>query len=157
MVLAVLALDDREIGKGVEHRGARLVAHRRVAEAHAQRLALARHAAMADVLLAQRAARFGGEALDALGDRRLHVDLQQEVHPAAQVEPEVHGQRAHRGEPVGRGRQQVERDDVGRVLRVGVERAVDHVARLELGVGVGEPHAHAGRIEDRAGVLDLFF
>ena len=29
----------------------------------------------------------------ALGERRLHVHLQQEVHAAAQVEAEVHGQR----------------------------------------------------------------
>ena len=79
--------------------GHRLVAHRPVAEAHDHRLALARDAAVLDALVAQRAADVVRERFHLLGERRLHVHLQQEMHAAAQVEPEIHRQRADRGEP----------------------------------------------------------
>ncbi len=46
-----------------------------------------------DVLFAQQRADVGGEGLEPLVDGGAHVDLQQEVHAAAQVEPEIHRQR----------------------------------------------------------------
>jgi hypothetical protein len=58
-------------------------------------------AAVADVLVAQQAAQVGRGRVEPLGQRALHVDLQQEVHAAAQVEAEVHRQRMHRGQPGG--------------------------------------------------------
>src|SRR5438552_18654518 len=58
----------------------RLVAGGGIAEPHAQRLAFAGDAAVPDVALAQLRAQVAGEALQALGDRRLPVHLQQEVH-----------------------------------------------------------------------------
>ena len=41
---------------------------------------------MAQVLLAQQGAQVPGVGVEPLGDRRLHVHLQQEMHPAAQVQ-----------------------------------------------------------------------
>jgi hypothetical protein len=109
---------------------------------------------VADVLVAQQRADVAGEAFQALGERRLHVHLQQEVHAAAQVEAQVHRQRADRGQPPGRRGQQVERHHVGRVGGIGVERLVDRVLRLELGIGVGEAEAQAVGVHQRAGVRD---
>ncbi len=68
-----------------------------------------------------------------------------------------------RGEPRGRCGQQVEPHHVAHVRvvlgrglrrRARVERAVDQILGPELGVGVGEAHAHAGRVEARAAVRD---
>ena len=69
-------------------------------------------AAVLDALLAHQRADVGRVAVGGLVERGLHVDLQQEVHAAAQVEAEVHRQRADRRKPVRRRRQQVQRDDV---------------------------------------------
>ena len=55
-----------------------------------------------------------------------------------------------RGEPGGRVRQQVERDGVGGVRRVGVERLADDVLRLQLRVGVGEAHLDAVGVEEQS-------
>ena len=52
----------------------------------------------------KRRADVAAERVEPFGERALHVDLQQEVHAAAQVEPEIHRQRADPGEPVRRRR-----------------------------------------------------
>ena len=86
------------------------------------------------------------EGLEPLVDRRAHVDLQQEVHAAAQVEAEVHRQRMQRLQPGGRVRDQVQRDDVGRIVGIRIQRSLDRVLGLQLDVGVAEARAHR-RIE----------
>jgi hypothetical protein len=111
---------------------------------------------VADVLLAQLAAHVRREVLDALEARGRHVDLEEEVHAAAQVEAEIHRQGVDPGEPAGRRRQQVERDGVGAFVGAGVERALDQVLRPELRVGVGEAHLHAGRVDLGAAVVNGF-
>jgi hypothetical protein len=122
------------VAEDVARRGLRL----RVAKAHHDRVAVAGDAGMADVLVAQQRARVAGQGIGLLGQRRLHVDLHQEVDAAAQVEAEVHRQGMQRGQPLGRAREQVEGDDVGRVLGVGVEGGAERVLGLALGVEVGE-------------------
>jgi len=97
---------------------------------------------VADVLVAQDRAHVAGGRVGLLGERRLHVDLHQEVDAAAQVEAEVHRQRVQHRQPARRARQQVERDDVGRVVRVGVERRRERVLGLALRVEVGEARLH---------------
>ena len=77
-------------------------------------VAFARDARVLDVLFAQQRADVGAVAVGGLVERGLHVDLQQEVHAAAQVEAEIHRQRAEAREPARRRRQQVQRDDVVR-------------------------------------------
>jgi hypothetical protein len=79
------------------------------------------------------------------------------MHAAAQVEAQVHRQRTDRRKPRGRGRKQVQRDDVRRVRGIGIQRLVDQVLRLELGVGVGEANADAVRIEQRLRVRNARF
>ena len=111
---------------------------RLVAEADDDAVAVARDAGVADVLVAQQRAHVAGGRVGLLGQRRLHVDLHQEVDAAAQVEAEVHRQRVQRGQPARRARQQVEGDDVGRIARVGIERRADRVLGLSLRVEVGE-------------------
>ena len=71
---------------------------------------------------------------------------------AAQIQAQVHGAGVQGRQPVRRARHQVQRHHMAGVGRVGVERAVDGVARLELGVGVLEARAHRGTFErQRAG------
>jgi hypothetical protein len=83
-----------------------------VAEAHLDVGAVAGDAGMAQVPVAQQRADVARQRLGLLREGRLHVDLHQEVHAAAQVQAQVHGQRMQRGEPARRLRQQVQRDDV---------------------------------------------
>ena len=49
-----------------------------------------------------------------------------------------------------------ERDGVGALVGPGVERVLDQVFRSELGVRVGEAHAHAGRVDLRTAVGNGF-
>jgi hypothetical protein len=62
-------------------------------------VALAGDAGVANVLVAHQGAQVAGGGVEALGQRARHVHLEQEVHAAAQVEAEVHRQRADRGQP----------------------------------------------------------
>jgi hypothetical protein len=120
-----------------------------VAEAHLHRLPVARDAAVADVLVAQQLPHVADVAIGRLRQRAVHVDLQQEVDAAAQVEAQVHGQRVDRAHPVGRVRQQVQRDDV-----LLAEHLLDDVLRLQLRVGIGELDLQVLGLEQRALRLD---
>ena len=140
----------QQVREGLVDLDARLVALGLVAEAQRRRSVPSRATPrVLDLLLAHQRADVGRVAVGGLVERRLHVDLQQEVHAAAQVEAEVHRQRADRRQPLRRRRQQVQRDDV-----VVAELRLQHVLRLELRVGIGEAHLDAGRVERRAAVRD---
>ena len=120
-----------------------LIARCRIAEANHQRRAFARDAVMADVLVAQQAAQVGAGRIKPLGQRALHVHLQQEVHTAAQIEAEVHRQRMHAGEPARRIGYQVQRNAVRGVIRVRVERLFNGIPGLQLCIGIGKAHTNA--------------
>ena len=93
------ALAHREVGERfVDRARAPCRASRVVAEAHARRVCpRARRRAWRMLLVAQQRADVGRcSASSRFVERGLHVDLQQEVHAAAQVEAEVHRQRADR-------------------------------------------------------------
>ena len=107
-----------------------------VTEAHLDVVAVAADAGVAHVLVAQQRAHVAGEGLGLLRQRRLHVDLHQEVHAAAQVQAQVHRQRVQARQPGRRARHQVQRHDPARVGRVGVQRLRDRVLGLDLRVGV---------------------
>ena len=124
----VAGVQELEIGQRLGERPLRLLARFGVAEPDDDRAALAGDARVANVLVAQRRAHVAGERVEPFGERALHVDLQQEVHAAAQIQPEIHRQRADPGQPVRRRGEQVERDGVRRVLRIGVERLTEDVA-----------------------------
>ena len=70
------------------------------------------HRAVPHPGLPEQGAHVAGVSLLGLGDRGRHVDLHEEVHPAAQVEAEVHRQQAGGGEPPRHGGSEVEGDDV---------------------------------------------
>ena len=140
-----VALAQRQVGVVLLDDGARLRPLRTVLEAHHDVGAVARDAAVLDLLVAHQRADVGRVAVAGLVERGLHVDLQQEMHAAAQVEAQVHRQRADRRQPLRRRRQQVERDDV-----VVAQLRLDDVPRLQLRVGVGEAHLDAGGVERRA-------
>jgi len=74
-VAAVVALGDAEIRDPREDLLAPLVARRRIAEPYAEGLPVARDAAVADVLFAQKGSHIAAEALEPLGGSRRHVDL----------------------------------------------------------------------------------
>ena len=150
-----LLLGDVEIGQVVEDEPARPAAGVRVVEANEDGLALASDAGVTDALVAQLSADVPGVRVQSLRQRAAHVDLEEEVDAAAQVQAEVHGQRTDGAEPGRRARHEVERHGVRRVGLIGIELAVDDVARLELGVRVGEADPDGVRIELGAGVIDL--
>ena len=115
-------------------------------------LAVAHHAKIGDALLAHQGAQVADIAFRGLVDGGFHVDLQQEVHAAAQVEAEVHRQRADAAQPFRRARDQVERHRV-----VLAERAGDRILGLDLDVGVGETRLDAGGIEVKRVIGDAGF
>ena len=70
-------------------------AQRGFAKAHGDRLAFACESGILQALLAQHAADVVGVGVEFFRQRRLHIDLHQEMHAAAQIETEVHRQRAN--------------------------------------------------------------
>ena len=64
-------------------------------------LAVTRDAAVAHIFLTQRGADVTGISLGLLGEGRLHVHLQHEVHAAPQVQPQEHGAGMDGTEPRG--------------------------------------------------------
>ena len=151
---AVLGLGELQIRLGVGQDELGLLAGGVVLEADGDVLAFPVDAAVAHALVAQQAAQVGGDGVQLLGDGALHVHLQQEVHPAAQVQAQVHGQGVEIAQPLGRAGQQVQGDDVGRVGRVRVQGLFDGVLGLDLGVRVGEAGAHAVQVAEDALVGD---
>ena len=89
--VALHGVGNQQVGELVGDERAAGLQRRRIAEADLDRLAVAVDAGVADVLLAQQRAQVAGEGLGLLGQRRLHVHLQHEVHAAAQVQAQVHG------------------------------------------------------------------
>ena len=149
-VAAFALLDERQFRLRIFQGEACLVERFGIAEADDHPLAFATDAAVADALVAQYAAQVGADRIQALGQRPLHVDLQQEMYTAAQVKPEVHGQRAEVGQPARRAGQQVERHDVLRIGRVGIELLLQQILGLQLGVGVFQTNLDAGGVEENA-------
>ena len=73
----------------------------RIAQPDVDGLAATADAAVADVLFAQRGAQVTRQRLGLLGQRRLHIDLQHKVNPAAQIQAKVHRRSAEFGQPGG--------------------------------------------------------
>ena len=143
-----------QIGLAVGDGVACLVARLGIAELDDQAVALAVHAGVTQVLVAHDGAQVGRHRVEALGQRALHVDLEQEMHAAAQVKAEVHRQRVQRGQPARGGRKQIERDDVLRVGGIRVEGFLQHVLGLQLDIRVREAGLDAVEVELDAVVRD---
>ena len=153
-VSAVLDFRQQQIGLVGLDGGARLVARFGVAEADGKLIALAHDAGMAHVLVAQHGAQVGAGRVEPLAQRPLHVHLEEEMHAATQVKPQVHGQGVQRGEPGGRTGQQIERHHIGGVLGIWIQRTLDGVLGLELRFGVAETRADAVLVDKDAVVHD---
>ena len=128
---------DRESRQRLIERRARRIDVRLRRQHHAHRVRLvAPHRDRARVLHrnvggGERAARILRVALDRLGHRGVHVDLIEQVQPAAQVEPERHGPQSHGAQQLRGARRKGQRGAVG----VG-EPLVDGIAGREL---IGHP------------------
>ena len=120
---------------------------RHVTKADLNRLAVATDTAVAHIFLAQAGADVTGQRLGALGQRGLHVHLQHEVHTAAQVQTQVHGERVQGGEPGGRARQQIQRHHIARVGGVRDQRFLNRVFGFELCVGVAKAGFDGGAVK----------
>src|SRR4029450_9125136 len=83
-VYAFLALDPVEVGQLVDQDRSRRRQRRLVAKADDDAVAGARDAGVANVLVAQQRPHVARGRVGLLGQRRLHVDLHQEVDAAAQ-------------------------------------------------------------------------
>nr|GEU28151.1 hypothetical protein [Tanacetum cinerariifolium] len=131
-----------------------------VAEVDLDGVAHALDAGVAHVLVAQLAAGGSLHALHALGQHGLGIDLHQEVHTAAQVETEVHRHGVELLHPFRGVGLQVQRHQVRRIFRIGVQVFFQHGLGAELGVRIGKARAHrgvsAGAIEGQFAVRDLF-
>ena len=144
---APLGLAHGEIGERLFDFAPRPGALRFVAEADGDVRSFTRDAGVLDLLFAQQRTDVGGVAVRGLVERRLHVDLQQEMHAAAQIEAEIHREGADRRQPAWSGGQQIQRDDV-----VFPELGLQRVLRLELRVGIVEAQLDARGVERRAAV-----
>ena len=87
---------------------------------------------------------------DPLGDGRIGIDLQQEVHAAAEVEAELERRAADRRQPRGRGRREVQRHHV-----VIAQRALDRRLRAQLVLDAGQPQQRGIGVELAADGLNL--
>ena len=118
----------------------------RVAEVDLHAVAHALDAGVADILVAQHATRGGLDALDFLVQYGFRIDLHQEVHATAQVQAQEHGQGMQFLHPQWGIGLQIDRHDVRRIAGIGVQVFFQHQFRLELGIGIGETHAHGGEV-----------
>ena len=150
-----VAIDQQQVSGAGQNGFAAGFADVGVAEAEFDRVADATDARVTHVLVAQQGAQVAGGGVHALDQCTVHVDFEQEVHAAAQVETEVHGQGADGGQPVRRGRQQVECHHKARVGCIRVEAALDGVFALQLQVGGLEAGAHAVGVGEDTGVWQL--
>ena len=112
-----------------------------------------KRAGVADALVAQLGAKISRRGFGALFDGSAHVDLQQEVHAAAQVKPEVHRQRIEAQQPTRRIGHEVGSDDVARIGAVGIARLLEHRLGLALLLGRRRSKAHAHGVLLRGGFL----
>ncbi|MNT04567.1 hypothetical protein D3C72_1391500 [compost metagenome] len=98
---AVLRVGGAEVGELVHDQALGGLQRGRVAEGHLDGLAVAADLGAADALVAEGGAQVARERFGLLVDGALHVDLQQEVDAAAQVQAQVHRERMQRREPLG--------------------------------------------------------
>ena len=103
-------------------------------------------ARVANALVAELRAQVGSGRFCALGNCSTHINLQQEVNAAAKVKAEIHRLTVERQEPIGGIGRQVERCNVARILRIGIECAVDDFACFELLFGLRWVKANADRV-----------
>jgi hypothetical protein len=118
-----------------------------VAQGDLHGLAVAVHRAATHLLVAQAGADVAGEGLGLLVQHAAHVDLQQEVDPAAQIEAQVHREGMQRRQPMRRARHEVQRHHIGGFVRVRHQRLLQRVARLDLVVRGDEARPHGGRLQ----------
>ena len=123
-----------------------LQARFRVTEVDLHAVAHALDAGVADILVAQHATRGGLDALDFLIQYCFRIDLHQEVHATAQVQTQEHGQGMQFLHPHWRIGLQIDRHDVRGIGGIGVQVLLQHQFCLELGIGIGETHAHGGEV-----------
>ena len=72
------------------------------------------------------------------------------MHAAAQIEAQVHRQRADRRQKMRAARNEVQSDH-----EIIAEHILHHVLRFQLRVGIGEPHLQARRFEKYSIVRDI--
>ncbi len=84
-----------------------------IGEAQLHGILQIRQAAIAHALLAQQAFDLAFGDVQPRLDGLLHIDFQQEVHAAGEVETELHGAGPETAQPVWSGRCKVERNDIG--------------------------------------------
>ncbi len=117
-----------------------------IAKFYQQGIALAAHARIRDIFFAQRTANIARCSFQRLVQRRFHVDLQQKVHTAAQVQTEIHRQRVQVGQPLWRTRQQIERHHI-----IFTQLCFQQVFGFELQIRIGKT-----RLDTVAFQLDHF-
>ena len=143
-VASAFATAGREghVGQRATQLGRRGVARVRAIEAGDDGHVVAFDAARGDFRLAQRSAHIVGQGIIAARQGALHVDLQQEVNPAAQIEAQIHGVGPQGGQPVRRSRQQVEGYGITRVTRIRVQGFFNEVFGLQLDISAlkADPH-----------------
>ena len=149
-VVAGVDAVEQQVGERVADFAVGLVALARVAKPDGDILALACDAPVLNLLFAQQRANVSQIAVGSLVQRRLHVDLQEEVDSAAQVEAEIHRQRSDGREPSRRARQQIQGDNV-----VVAECFLQNVFGLDLRVQIVEADLDTGWIERFASKGDV--
>jgi hypothetical protein len=98
-VVAFSLVGQEQIGLAVFQYDSGLAARLVVAEANDHPVAFAGNAAVTDRLVAQQTAQVAADRVQTLGQCPLHVHLEQEMYPAAQIEAEIHRQGMQTGQP----------------------------------------------------------
>jgi hypothetical protein len=98
---AIVHFTGLQVGKLVGDQALGCVLLLRVTQTDFDVLAVACNTPVAKVFLAQGAAQVTGEGFQTLGQCRLHVHLQHEVHATAQIQTQVHGRGVQGGQPGG--------------------------------------------------------
>ena len=134
-VADVLGRFDDQLGHAPAHEIVGLIAVPDVIEPNDQAAVRThRDRALAELLLPEQGADVARVALLGLPDRAGQIHLHQEVHAAAEIEPQVHRQRAEPGQPLRCRGREVQRHDV-----LAVERVLDDVPGPELVFSGREP------------------
>ena len=135
-ITPALGLGHQQVGEVPANQVVGLLAGLGVGEGHQDDPALGEgDRLVTQLFVAQQLAQVVDVALLGLAHGRRHVHLEKEVHPAAQVEAEVHGPRPQGLEPAGGRGGEVQGDHVGLA-----DRAAHDVLRPQLDLGVPEAH-----------------
>ena len=125
-------------------RGARPIV--RTVKAHFDRIARTADARVTNLLVAELGTEIRRRTFGLLLNGRVHINLQEEMHTAPKVKPQVHRQRIDLQKPSRGVGNQVRRHDVRGIRTVRIKRLFNRFTGLKLFFGLRRVKTHANRV-----------